>query len=80
MFVFSESFIIVTPLVFYFLWIGAQLPQEQFISYGRFLLFLLMLDLSHCLNRPLDVVFSFLKQSSITPMREEHTNLKNTSR
>lgn len=30
-------------IIFYFLWIGAQLPQEQFISYGRFLLFLLML-------------------------------------
>ena len=36
-------FFFVFYIIFYFLWIGAQLPQEQFISYGRFLLFLLML-------------------------------------
>ena len=34
------SILFIFLIIFYFLWIGAQLPQEQFIYYGRFLILL----------------------------------------
>ena len=39
---FTEKYFIIYIYIlgFYFLWIGVQLPQEKFISYGRILPFI----------------------------------------